>query len=138
MENNKITPQEKENFVADVDNLLRDYTSDDMLVLYNDKDEVIYNFVFFRRIIRHLSDYIISVTKKNKIMSIISETFYTVQCDRCGKILAHETLDVLWRGDKEYAKEEASEHDWAEINGKHYCPDCYEVDGEHDECKVKE
>lgn len=71
-------------------------------------------------------------------MSIISETFYTVQCDRCGKILRNEYPEAGWVVRESFANYLAIENEWAKIDRKHYCPDCYEVDEETDECKVKD
>lgn len=58
-------------------------------------------------------------------------TMYQVVCDGCGKCrLPCKT--------KEKAMNIASIwKDWKEIDGKLYCPDCYEHDEETDEYKPK-
>ena len=58
---------------------------------------------------------------------------YMCECDRCGKIHVNENLGVIAWADCEQAFEDASESGWTEIDGKHYCPDCYEYDEETDE-----
>jgi hypothetical protein len=57
---------------------------------------------------------------------------YTVICDRCG---ADHNADADWSAwnDKDYAVDCAKEDLWEEIDGKHYCPDCYFWDDEDDE-----
>ena len=59
-------------------------------------------------------------------MSIVKEYFYNVKCDRCGKLANEE----LWGNDVAFAKEDADESGFIEVDGKHYCPDCYTIDDE--------
>ena len=59
-------------------------------------------------------------------MSIVKEYFYNVKCDRCGNLANEE----LWRNDVAFAKEDADESGFIEVDGKHYCPDCYTIDDE--------
>ena len=59
-------------------------------------------------------------------MSIVKECFYNVECDRCGKLANEE----LWKDDEAFAKEEAVDSGFIEVDGKHYCPDCYTIDDE--------
>lgn len=66
-------------------------------------------------------------------MSIVKEYFYNIQCDRCGKLANEE----LWRNDVGFAKEDADESEFIEVEGKHYCPDCYTIDDE-DNIVIKE
>lgn len=53
-------------------------------------------------------------------------TMYQIVCDKCGNVFrdiyTHSTLFV----DK--CSNIADYSDWEEIDGKHYCPDCYEVE----------
>ena len=44
-------------------------------------------------------------------------TMYQIVCDRCGEVFG---------GNKEVDIGDYS--DWEMIDGKHYCPDCYEVE----------
>ena len=67
---------------------------------------------------------------------IITEVFYGIKCDRCGEIF--EDGEHSFWSDESSAMENATESEWAELNGKHYCPNCYEVDEETDEIKVFE
>lgn len=53
-------------------------------------------------------------------------TMYQIVCDRCGKVFEGTgTLPALF-ADK--CSVIADYSDWEEIDGKHYCPDCYEVE----------
>ncbi|MGN1156785.1 MAG: hypothetical protein ACI4TK_11455 [Agathobacter sp.] len=58
-------------------------------------------------------------------------TYYDIICDRCGKSLTEERGDCYT--DTNSAEMVALQSEWKEINGKHYCSDCYEVDEETDE-----
>ena len=51
---------------------------------------------------------------------------YTVECDNCKKTSGDDSDFSCW-GDKAYALEDAIESNWKEHEGKHYCPDCYEI-----------
>ena len=61
-------------------------------------------------------------------MSIVKKNFYNVECDRCGKLSEEES----WWEDKEFVKENAVESGFIEVDGKHYCPNCYTIDD--DDC----
>ena len=66
---------------------------------------------------------------------IISNIFYAVKCDRCGKV--NENYDgIQFWASPENALELSVGEDWEEINNKHYCPDCFELN-EEDETIVK-
>lgn len=53
-------------------------------------------------------------------------TMYQIVCDRCGEVFGStDTCSSLFR-DKDTDISDYS--DWEEINGKHYCPDCYDVE----------
>lgn len=61
---------------------------------------------------------------------------YTAICDKCGKDISKDSgyagwsfSGIVW---------EMLDYEWVKINGKHYCPDCYEYDEEIDDNKVKE
>lgn len=43
----------------------------------------------------------------------------------------------LWYGPTVAAQNAATENEWMEINGKLYCPDCYEYDEELGDYVVK-
>ena len=58
-------------------------------------------------------------------------TYYDIICDRCGKSLINESETCY--PDKDSAEMFAEQSEWVEINGKDYCPDCYELDEETDE-----
>ena len=66
-------------------------------------------------------------------MSIVKQYFYNVECDRCGKLSDEEH----WRVDEDLSKENADESGFIEVDGKHYCPDCYTIDDE-DNIVIKE
>lgn len=59
---------------------------------------------------------------------IVSEVFYGVQCDRCSEM--YEGNEFSFWMEESTAEEEATESDWHRENGKHYCPNCHEVNGE--------
>lgn len=65
---------------------------------------------------------------------IITEIFYGVKCDRCGEIC--ESGDFQYWIDETQALENATDSEWIELKGKHYCPDCYEQDEETDEYNI--
>jgi len=67
---------------------------------------------------------------------IITEVFYGIKCDRCGKLF--EDGEHSFWCDESSAIENSSDSDWSEKNGKHYCPNCHEVNEETDEVKVFE
>lgn len=58
-------------------------------------------------------------------------TMHSVVCDRCGKTF--EADDIIAWTDECSAREYALDSEWKEIDGKHYCPDCYEYDESIDE-----
>ena len=53
-------------------------------------------------------------------------TYYDIICDRCGKSLIRESETCY--PDKDSAEMVAKDSEWITIVGKHYCPDCYELD----------
>ena len=58
-------------------------------------------------------------------------TCYDIICDRCGKSFSEES--EMCYTDKNSALMVAEQSEWMDINGKHYCPDCYELDEVTDE-----
>ena len=62
-------------------------------------------------------------------------TYYDIICDRCGKSLIDESETCY--PDKNSAEMFAEQSEWVEINGKDYCPDCYELDEETNEYVAK-
>lgn len=62
---------------------------------------------------------------------------YQCVCDGCGKEFVDDYNNYCAWVDETYAAEAAYENDWTNIEGKDYCPDCYEYDEETDEYKPK-
>ena len=62
-------------------------------------------------------------------------TMYQIVCDKCGKTFdGTDTCPGLFHN----TQTDISDYsDWEEINGKHYCPDCYEVEIINGEYNVK-
>lgn len=58
---------------------------------------------------------------------------YQCVCDRCGKTHVNENLGYVAWADETYAADDAYENGWTNIDGKDYCPDCYQYDEETDE-----
>ena len=58
---------------------------------------------------------------------------YQCVCDRCGKAFVDDNYNYCAWVDENYASEAANENGWTNIDGKDYCPDCYEYDEETDE-----
>ena len=58
-------------------------------------------------------------------------TYYDIICDRCGKSLTNESETCY--SDTGSAEMVAKDSEWLIIGGKHYCPDCYELDEVTDE-----
>lgn len=57
--------------------------------------------------------------------------YYDIICDRCGKSFTDES--EMCYPDKDSALMVAGQSEWLTIGGKHYCPDCYELDEVTDE-----
>ena len=59
--------------------------------------------------------------------------FYGLQCDRCGD--DYESGEYTYFSDKGDVLDSAIDNDWQEIDGRHYCPCCYEEnpDPNHDD-----
>ena len=53
-------------------------------------------------------------------------TLYQIVCDRCGKEFTGTNIYPELFYDK--TVDIGNNSDWEMINGKHYCPDCYEVE----------
>ena len=53
-------------------------------------------------------------------------TYYDIICDRSWKSFTDES--EMCYTDKDSALMVAEQSEWIDINGKHYCPDCYEFD----------
>lgn len=66
---------------------------------------------------------------------IVTEIFYGLKCNRCMEM--YDDGEHSFWNDEGAAVENAMESEWVEEKGKHYCPDCHEVDEETDEVKVK-
>ena len=65
-------------------------------------------------------------------------TMYQAVCDRCGGLFKNSlTSRAIVFEDEEWLRATCSELDWREIDGKLYCPDCYEYDEETNEYKPK-
>ncbi len=63
------------------------------------------------------------------------EQMETYLCDRCGERFHDENGFIGYIDYDIWDSAESSE--WVEIDGKHYCPDCYELDEETDEYRPK-
>jgi len=69
---------------------------------------------------------------------IVASVFYGLKCNRCGSM--HENSDgYTYMMDEGQILEDALENEWAEKDGKHYCPNCYipSEDEDSDEIVVK-
>jgi len=64
-------------------------------------------------------------------------TMYQAVCDGCGINHINENMGYCAWVDGCGAVEDACEAGWTEIDGKLYCPDCYEYDEETDDFKPK-
>lgn len=55
-----------------------------------------------------------------------------IVCDSCGKHYEDGNGMVCYLGDTDGSEmeQEALSSDWLYLGGKHYCPDCYELDDE--------
>lgn len=60
-------------------------------------------------------------------MAVIKVTMYTVECDNCKTTSGKNSEFSCWNDDA-YALEDATDNDWVEHEGKHYCPNCYTMD----------
>ena len=76
-------------------------------------------------------------SKKKEVNMIKPVTMYSVVCDRCGKTFIDEFNGIIAWLEEGTAKEQAMESEWAEIDDKHYCQDCYEFDDELDKSVPK-
>ncbi len=54
---------------------------------------------------------------------------FTLLCDNCGADVNEDT-EFSGYEDIEHSRDIASESDWIEHEGKHYCPDCYSFNDE--------
>lgn len=61
-------------------------------------------------------------------MSVVQESFYNIKCDCCGSLADEE----YWHNDESSAKEQADCNDFYELDGKHYCCDCWSVNDDGD------
>lgn len=64
-------------------------------------------------------------------------TAIVVKCDRCGKCFDDDIGVDYWFRSKQEATEAVIDDSWAEIDGKLYCPSCYEYNEDTDEYEVK-
>lgn len=62
---------------------------------------------------------------------------YSCVCDGCGKTHVNDELGYIAWVDECQAFADAEEYGWTEIDGKLYCPNCYEYDEETDEYMPK-
>lgn len=61
---------------------------------------------------------------------------YQIVCDRCGKVFEGTDTLPAFLADKYYC-DLAYHSDWENIKGKHYCPDCYDIEFVNGEFQVK-
>lgn len=57
---------------------------------------------------------------------------YSMVCDRCGKTLFYDDCITAWT-DECSAREVAQDSEWKQIDGKDYCPNCYDYDEDIDD-----
>lgn len=69
-------------------------------------------------------------------MAVEKIEMYTVVCDHCGEDIGSSEEYSCWADDC-YAEENAMESEWLKVEGKHYCPECYEY-GDNDELILKQ
>ena len=62
---------------------------------------------------------------------------YAMFCDNCNELYSEPCSDYTMWVDENGARESSAEEGWIEHNGKHYCPDCYELDDD-DNIIIKE
>lgn len=62
---------------------------------------------------------------------------YQAVCDGCGESYYDDFNGFVAWSDEAAAQNAATENEWMEINGKLYCPDCYEYDEELGDYVVK-
>lgn len=67
---------------------------------------------------------------------IKESVYYDIICDRCGKSFNDESNTCCYP-DIESVKMTAIRSEWRAIGGKHYCPNCYEMDEETYKYKPK-
>lgn len=53
-------------------------------------------------------------------------TMYQIICDRCGEVF--EGTDIYPELFYDKPVDIGVNSDWEEIDGKHYCPDCYDIE----------
>lgn len=71
-------------------------------------------------------------------MGIIKIDAYGVECDRCKKMYEDGFTGISFWADENEAFNNAQENsDWTEVNGKHYCPNCFTVDEETGKITIK-
>lgn len=65
---------------------------------------------------------------------IVEEIFYGVKCNRCKEV--YEDGEHSYWSDADSAIENATESEWIEQKGKHYCTNCYDIKEDTDEIIV--
>ena len=63
---------------------------------------------------------------------ITEQIFYGIRCDRCREDY-ESSGDYSYMSDKGEIEEAAESDEWLEIDGRHYCPHCYEEDSLRDD-----
>ena len=64
-------------------------------------------------------------------------TAIVVKCDRCGNYYDADCGFEHWFRDEQDATEAVIDGGWAEVDGKLYCPSCYEYNEDTDEYEVR-
>lgn len=78
------------------------------------------------KISQKISCFVLKQKGNERIVMYRPIEMYQIVCDRCGEVFGGtDTCSSLFR-DKNTDISDYS--DWEEIDGKHYCPDCYEVE----------
>lgn len=57
----------------------------------------------------------------------------TIVCDYCGETFVNHDGFVSYNGDEDGSQiwMDAENNGWVEINGQHFCPECYTIDENH-------
>ena len=64
-------------------------------------------------------------------------TAIVVKCDCCGKYYDEDIGVAHWFRSEQDAVEASVDDGWAEIDGKLYCPDCYQYNADTDEYEMR-
>jgi hypothetical protein len=63
-------------------------------------------------------------------MSVLKMDYYTIECDNCKKVYIDDHNGYSAWADESDAFENASNDNWIEEEGNHYCNECWSYDDE--------